>query len=1339
LWTAEACIVVVKGVASASWRERLYRWRWWIAAVAVLVVVRVALPEVLRRVIVSQASEALAERVDIGDVDLRLWRGGIALDDVAVREKGAPDPPPPPEDESENAPPPPFDRYSPIIGFKRLAVELHYLPLFSKTIQLRDVTIETPRVSLDRLGTGEFNVMQLVPQGDEEESPAPDDESTDWKLGLDKFVLKDGRIRFRDMTLEDSEPIEVGIDRISVDEIALTPALYGKPGAIALKLGIDEGTVDVTAKLALNGSIVNVTTDVTANRLPLRRTRLYVPNVGWSELRGELDLALTYELEAETTNALHGTIALRDVAVSVPSLEDAAVDWRSLTVDLERIDLLAQRAAVREITLDGAEVAVRVRGGGILPVLAQKAAAAPTTAQSTAAATPSIPAIQTPDTGSTPLPTERGSAAATASPTVEPEASETVPAEERPAPTTSAAVPATTSPSREKGAATVGAEQTVPTPTATPDDTRESDEEAPETPTDDAPAEPWGWQVTAVRVTDSKLRVLSDQPPLDVGFELATANLSGDADTIGHVTLGLAIEPGTVALDGDLRIAPVPAFGGTLKIVDLSLPSLPVVNSVLPPEAFPSGNLRSDLQITAGLPPPGGDEAPADQLRLGGTIGLAELTLSPPQVEGLTLELEDAELRIDQLAVPGVIPPGQSAAAGAAIDLAAGLTLHGPRVTLTGDEPLKFAAASVSLEIPSLAVPATLAGLGPGEGVPLVSGALRLELSDPRVDLGDGNLTVEAQDVALQVTDLTLPVLPLPAVVESEGELAAGKADQVDPSPAEAAAVVPVGAPDVTLALQLDLGKLKVGTVQGNELNAGAESIALTLSDVVVPDFVAGAPLMPSSEPLRASGRLQLIEPRVARANGKEMSISAKSIDVPLQSLALPGVPGGIPAGVTAPALSAVFGEIRLETPKIRVTRRKEGLVLPAFSASAEPQQVETSEAPVRAEASQPLELQIAAVRVRRGELDVTDRAVQPKFSTRFAPIEIDARKIKLPGPQVNPLNVDITSQEQGHITVRGNLAPDVSTLELKVDRLALAPFAPYATAYSPYSIADGALSIEMKATASGTKYDVKNDISLHQFAVAGTGEDSFFEENFGVSLSMALALLRDLQGDINLSVPMEVDRAGNAQVNVTAVVRSALRRALTGAITSPLKMLGAVVGGKGAPILPSPIAFRLGRAEPTSKGAKNAERLAAFLTGRPTMGVQLSSAATAADERWLYEQSLRSDFADENFFERSLAFLTKRGPRERIRAYLETRGRNKKATLSAEDTATLDEWLAERPAPTPQQLLALAEARLETVEKLLQAEGIDPSHISRGAPPEEPSKPTVDVKLRAQPVSDVE
>ena len=225
-----------------------------------------------------------------GDVDLRLYRGGVALEDVSVRRKGAPEAPPPPEKVDPNAPPPPaFDEYSPIIAFKRFAAEIHYLPLIHKTIQLRDISFESPRVALDRLASGDLNVMALVPKQEvaveagatpaavatPTAAPEAAEPAEPWKFGLDKFILSDGRVRFRDLALEGSEPVELGIDRISVDEVALSPAVYGKPAQIHLKLGLDEGVVDVNAQLTLEGGKATVSTELTANRLPLRRARAF--------------------------------------------------------------------------------------------------------------------------------------------------------------------------------------------------------------------------------------------------------------------------------------------------------------------------------------------------------------------------------------------------------------------------------------------------------------------------------------------------------------------------------------------------------------------------------------------------------------------------------------------------------------------------------------------------------------------------------------------------------------------------------------------------------------------------------------------------------------------------------------------------------------------------------------------------------------------------------------------------------------------------------------------------------------------------------------------------------
>src|SRR3989442_344751 len=101
--------------------NRLRPWRRWILLLAVILAVRAALPEILRRVLMTRASEALHAVVEIGDVDLSLLRGGVALEDVAIRAAPA-------ADSSSNPPD---------ISWKRFAVEVRWLPLFRKTVRLR--------------------------------------------------------------------------------------------------------------------------------------------------------------------------------------------------------------------------------------------------------------------------------------------------------------------------------------------------------------------------------------------------------------------------------------------------------------------------------------------------------------------------------------------------------------------------------------------------------------------------------------------------------------------------------------------------------------------------------------------------------------------------------------------------------------------------------------------------------------------------------------------------------------------------------------------------------------------------------------------------------------------------------------------------------------------------------------------------------------------------------------------------------------------------------------------------------------------------------------------------
>src|SRR5438874_1598913 len=255
-------------------RAFVSRRRRWLVLLGVLVVLRAALPEVVRRVLVSQLSQRLRTRVDVGDVDLALHRGGVALEDVALYAPDAPGEPP-------------------VIAWKRFAVELRYLPLLRKTVQLRDIDLEGPHVALDRLASGDLNLRQLLPPSEPTPAapPTPQPSGRAWKTGIDRFVLRGGGVRFRDLTLGEGAPLDVALPDVTVRDVALQPGLYGDPGVARVYVKSEGGVLRIECRLWVLDQGFAVATHLKALRIPLHRARLYIPGIGWRWTVDALDLA----------------------------------------------------------------------------------------------------------------------------------------------------------------------------------------------------------------------------------------------------------------------------------------------------------------------------------------------------------------------------------------------------------------------------------------------------------------------------------------------------------------------------------------------------------------------------------------------------------------------------------------------------------------------------------------------------------------------------------------------------------------------------------------------------------------------------------------------------------------------------------------------------------------------------------------------------------------------------------------------------------------------------------------------------------------------------------------
>jgi len=926
-----------------AWLARLRRWRRWILALGTLVAVRAALPPILRSVLASQASKALNAQVEIGDVDLWLFRGAIALLDVAIRPTGGASP----AEGTGLADSEP----EPLIVWKRLAVEIRWLPLLRKTVQLREVALEAPAVTLDRLESGELNLLALVPAASEETASEPHSDMAPaqpgWSFGIDHLALGSGSLRFRDLMLRDAEPMEVSVDSIDVTEMAVRPGMYVEPARIRIELKVDEGTVRVDASLTFREKGVALEANVAADGLSLRRGRLYIPNVGWSDLGGRLGAALIYRFETDATNQVSGSVTMRDVNVRVRELDVPALTWKTLEVHVDPVDLAARRVVVDRVGLSGAAVPVRLQGGVLLPLLAQRAMDSPS----------------------------------------EP----------------------------------VHSEKEEPPPKDRPSDAARSEER------ELLPADrPWQWSVGSLEIKDTVVRLLGVAQSLDVGAQLGARDLRGEGEQPVPLQLALTINDGSVSADGNLRLTP-PGFDGRVRIERLPLLEPVAATAALPTNLLQSGELSADLTLAAG----------------------------------------------------------------------------------------------------SLA-----------------------------------------------------------------------------PRP----------------------GDVEVG------------------------------------------GKLSLTEPAIAAANPNEFAVTARSIDMSIKQVRVPRVLAAERVSAAPEPITVDVAELHVAALRAQLTNTPEGLVVPELGSRLQGSETAALPPSAPAPAAAPIvQVSVGSLRITDGQVGVTDRSVTPFYVGELSPLQVDFRSLRWPELAIDRILVDATTAEKGTIKVTGSLRPSGSELQVSGREVALPQFNPYATKFSPFSVSRGSASVSTKASFDKGRYQAYSSVTLHDLGLGGQSGESLFQQQFGIPLPLALALLRDIHGNIVLDLPIEVDEQG-ARAGLSTTIGGALRRAIVNALASPLKLFGAVVeGGKVQAVAPPAIAFRVGRDQLAPGSDKEIQRLGTFVSSRPGISLTLATAPSTSDARWIREQALREEMEGSKGFLSGLRHLGERGTRDRIRAALEARGGGEAGELESE------------------------------------------------------------------------
>lgn len=702
-------------------------------------------------------------------------------------------------------------------------------------------------------------------------------------------------------------------------------------------------------------------------------------------------------------------------------------------------------------------------------------------------------------------------------------------------------------------------------------------------PSSDGPAvETPRWQLKHLAIREGELSYRDERvaPAREFavshwGFELddiGTESANGRAELHGELPAGASID-----WVGDIGLQPLTSTG-RLQISKLSLPETLGWLPEQLPLTVNAGRLSVDINYVATLQP---------ELSLAisnSTVNLAALSLSllNSQTQAQTEQQQElasvASLQASGLAF--AYPSGEWASEV--------LTLKGAAVAIERDKKGEFALLKALAGPPRTRVAAD----APSAPIDWAGSLKKASVSD---------VMIRYRDLSTRpVTTLSLGPLALTATPK------AGSENSQDTLALELTSSLNTSA---NLSLR---GEFGMPSVRANKPAAtpyfsgriSLDKLALKPFEGLIADVLAIR--LPSGE-LNSDGQLQwqtpaapswawrgdsaLTDLRILEARGQPLlSLTALRVD-------------GIKAQGTP--LQVGINRVLIDSPKLRINRQADGSLNITNLSKAGASSTSTA-------ATANPDIFINTLAVRGGTVAFADNAIVPSMATALSQLNGSLRSLDLTGRQRTQVKVRGYLPNAAPIALEGEVnvvnPSRALNLSLRAERLALAPYSPYASRYAGYALANGLLWADLSYDIKQGALSAENTIRVSDFT---WGEASGSAAATGLPVRLGTALLKDVNGEIHLDVPL-TGNLSDPEFRLWPIVWQTLGNLITRAAAAPFKLLGGLADA-GDDL--SHIRFIANSATLNEAAMTQITTLAASLKGKPELRIRLNGHSDGAHD----------------------------------------------------------------------------------------------------------------------------
>lgn len=256
----------------------------------------------------------------------------------------------------------------------------------------------------------------------------------------------------------------------------------------------------------------------------------------------------------------------------------------------------------------------------------------------------------------------------------------------------------------------------------------------------------------------------------------------------------------------------------------------------------------------------------------------------------------------------------------------------------------------------------------------------------------------------------------------------------------------------------------------------------------------------------------------------------------------------------------------------------------------------------------------VREMHVEGGKLEFIDTLLEPDFWTSFGRMTGAAQELRVPLAPGGRFTLTAMRDEISNVEIGGAVTDAGLQGRATLQDTMLSSFNPYVAPLLGFDVTAGWLSVVLQATPAGSQYDATAQLVLRGVEVSQVGEDAIQRQS-GVPLPIALGLIADSSGTIDLTLPLAID-TGSGRVTLGSIVGQAVRSAIVGALTSPLRILGSLFGTKGAPhaFAIDPIPFPAGVGALDAAGSARVVEIARILQAHPSLALVVMPQLSASE-----------------------------------------------------------------------------------------------------------------------------